>query len=259
MNRLLAVTLFAWVELSAHDTYLMPMKFAVKSGKPLFVSVHNGDSFPASEHATPPDRLVTRLTDLRIAGRATNGIAEVTKSGSMYVTAHTKPRLLVLTAEKFEAYLADEGLQQIVGERKDKGQSGIPGREIYSKYAKALVTVDAPDAGFSKPLGLPIEIVPQADPTALHPGSVLPVLVIFNGNPAPGIQVERAWAHSGTSDRRVIGRTDAQGRIDIPVDSPGRWRLHAVHMQPATRADADWESFWASLTFEVPPAVLTQR
>ena len=259
MKRLLTVTLLASLALSAHDTYLMPMKFTVKSGKPLFVSVHNGDSFPASEHATPPDRLITSLTHLRIAGRATHGVAEVTKTGSMYVTAQTKPKLLVLPAEKFEAYLAEEGLQRIALKRKDRGQSGTPGREIYSKFAKALVTVDAPDAGFSKPVGLPIEIVPQADPSTLAPGSTLPVLVMWNGKPASGLQVERAWAHGGKSDRKVIGRTDAQGRIDIPVDSPGKWRLHAVHMQASTQAAADWESFWASLTFEVPPAALTQR
>jgi uncharacterized GH25 family protein len=259
MKGLLCIALFASFALSAHDTYLMPAKFTVKPGKPLFVSVHTGDSFPVSEHPTAPDRLITSLTDLRIAGRATHGIAEVTKAGSMYVTAQTKPKLSVLAAEKFEAYLTEEGLHQIVLERKEKRQSGMPGRELYSKYAKALLTVDVPDAGFLKPSGLPIEIVPQADPTTLAPGSTLQALVLWNGKPAPGIQVERAWAHGGKSDRKVIGRTDARGRIDIPVDSPGRWRLHAVHMRASTQPGADWESHWASLTFEVPPAVFTQR
>ena len=34
---------------------------------------------------------------------------------------------------------------------------------------------------------------------------------------------------------------------------PGVWLVKAVHMVPAPAASgADWESLWASLTFEVP-------
>jgi hypothetical protein len=51
-----------------------------------------------------------------------------------------------------------------------------------------------------------------------------------------------------------VGKTDDEGRIDVPV-TPGQWRLHAIHMERSTKPDADWESFWATLTFEAgPPA-----
>jgi hypothetical protein len=39
-------------------------------------------------------------------------------------------------------------------------------------------------------------------------------------------------------------------RIAVPV-TPGRWRLHTILMERITTPDADWESFWATLTFEV--------
>jgi uncharacterized GH25 family protein len=240
--------------LLAHDTYLMPAKFAVKSGKPLVVAVHNGDSFPASEHATDPARLLTPLTDLYIAGRATHGIIYVAKPGSMSISAQTQPKLNVLPAGKFEAYLREEGLQHVVEARKQKGQSAMVAREVYTKYAKALIVSDAPDAGYATPSGLMIEIVPEADPFTLRTGSVLPAKVFFDGAPAPNLQVERACIVAGKGVRNVVGRTDRQGRIAIPIDCEGRWRLHAVHMRPSTKANADWESFWASLTFEVPPA-----
>jgi hypothetical protein len=47
----------------------------------------------------------------------------------------------------------------------------------------------------------------------------------------------------------VVGRTDAQGRLSVPV-SKGQWRLHTIHMERAS-GDVDWESVWTTLTFEV--------
>jgi uncharacterized GH25 family protein len=246
MKRTVTAALIGAIAMMAHDTYLMPAKFMVKSGKPLLVSVHNGDSFPASEHATDPARLKTSLTDMRIAGRATHGIAEVTKPGSFYITAETVPKRIVLEPDKFDAYVREEGMQHIVPARKQKNQT-----ELYRKFAKALVTADAPDRGYATPAGLTIEIVPEADPSAIRPGASLPVQVLFKGKPAADLQVERAWANAGKSDRKIVGRTDNNGRIAIPVDSEGRWRLHAVQMQASTTPEADWESFWASLTFEI--------
>ena len=49
----------------------------------------------------------------------------------------------------------------------------------------------------------------------------------------------------------LIGKTDAQGRIALPVKS-GKWRLHTIYMERIAEPDADWESFWATLTFEIP-------
>jgi hypothetical protein len=51
----------------------------------------------------------------------------------------------------------------------------------------------------------------------------------------------------------VTARTDGRGRATLKLDRPGFWLVKAVHMIPAPAdAGADWESFWASLTFAVP-------
>ena len=51
----------------------------------------------------------------------------------------------------------------------------------------------------------------------------------------------------------VVGRTDANGRARITVKATGPHRLHAIVMvRCAAPEAADWESFWASLTFEIP-------
>jgi uncharacterized GH25 family protein len=255
------------VALVAHDSYIMPAKFVTESGTPLLVSIHNGDSFPVSEHATDPSRLAevrltdgSRVTDLRIMGRATHGLVKLTKGGSHYIAAYLHPRPLELPGPKFEAYLREEGLLHVIDARKRKNMMAAAGREIYTKYAKAYLVCDQPDKGYSVPVGHEIEFVPEADPRGLQAGSTLTVRVLFRGKPLPDAQVQKAWAAGAKPGHAVAGRTDRNGRLSVPIESDGKWRLHVVHMEPARDSSkADWESFWASLTFEVPSAVVSRR
>ena len=52
------------------------------------------------------------------------------------------------------------------------------------------------------------------------------------------------------------GGTDAAGRALITLDNAGTWLIKGVHIieLPDTNEQADWESFWASLTFELADA-----
>jgi uncharacterized GH25 family protein len=48
-------------------------------------------------------------------------------------------------------------------------------------------------------------------------------------------------------------QTDADGRARLRLSRPGAWLVTSVHLMPASLfSRADWESLWASLTFEVP-------
>lgn len=260
MNRIVLFAL-ATAALAAHDLYLMPQKFTAAPGEILMVSVHSGDAFPISVDGADPARLVeprligpngiASITSFRIAAKATHGFVPVDQQGSLWLAVSTKPRLLELPAAKFESYLKEEGLDAVL---KHRAGSSSPGRERYSKYAKSLLHAGAPTPEFTAaPLGLPIEIVPLKDPAQLKPGAEMPLQILFHGKPAAGLQIVSAWAPPlGKSKHSIVGRTDAKGRIDIPLEAAGRWRIHAVHMQPCPdKNEADWESFWASLTFEL--------
>jgi uncharacterized GH25 family protein len=265
--KILILAAVSTAALVAHDSYIMPSKFVVKSGTPLLVSIHNGDSFPSSEHPTDPARLAevklsdgSPVTDLRIMGRATHGFVPIRKSGSLYVSAYLHPKPLELPGPKFEAYLREEGLLHAIEARKRSNQTEAPGRELYRKHAKAYIVSGAADRTYSVPLGHVIEFVPESDPASVRPGSSLPVRVLFRGKPLANVQVQKAWALAGKSGHAVAGRTDREGRILIPIETEGKWRLHAVWMEPsANRTTADWESFWASFTFEVPASVVSAR
>jgi uncharacterized GH25 family protein len=51
---------------------------------------------------------------------------------------------------------------------------------------------------------------------------------------------------------KLAARTDNDGRVRFQLRRGGMWLVKAVHMVPAPAgANAEWASFWASLTFEM--------
>jgi hypothetical protein len=46
--------------------------------------------------------------------------------------------------------------------------------------------------------------------------------------------------------------------VSLPLDAAGTWLVKAVHMtRTPAGSEADWESLWAPLTFEVPEKART--
>ena len=247
---------------SAHDLYLMPERFHVARGETVGVAVHDGDAFPNSEVSAAVERLrdaslhgaqgAADVRNLHVDGKRVTGSVSVPGSGDLLLTVRTIPNFIALDADKFSAYLKEEGLTQVIESRARSGDAAKGGRERYSKFAKAILLAGTPDEQYRHAVGFAIEIVPEKNPYQLKAGAALPVQVLFRGTPAADLQVEAAWAGSGGSKVQVIGRTDAHGRITVPLAAAGKWRLHTLKMERCADASAaDWESFWASLTFEI--------
>jgi hypothetical protein len=256
------LTLVLLPALGAHDLYLLPSAFRVDKGASLGIAFHNGDSFPESEVAPLLARLrdahvtgqagTAPVTNLRIVGKETIGEARIPGSGNLLVSVSTVPNFLSLAPDKFLEYLKEESLTDVIAWREKHGETSKPSRERYTKFAKSLVQSGASDDFYRHSLDFPIEIIPFADPSTVHAGGTLPVQVMLRGKPAAGIPVESAWTSQGKSKTTLIGRTGADGRISVPIAQPGRFRLHSLHMERcAEPAVADWESLWASLTFEI--------
>lgn len=248
--------------LFADDLYLMPDQFRPTPGKPLRVVLQNGDGFPEAGAATKADRLRdTRLlskagpvdfTAITVEAKRTTAQVQVPASGSAILTTRTIPRFIELDAAEFTAYLQEENLTNVIQWREKNGQQNKPGRERYSKYVKSLLAVGAADGFFQEKTGLTIEIIPEVDPYSLRPGQTLPVQVLLRGEPAADIAVESSWLEQGKAKSALAGRTDQQGRVRVPVNALGPHRLHAIVMERCAEPQvADWESFWATLTFAI--------
>lgn len=210
LHRLIALTA---VPLMAHDLYLMPKPFRVKPGETVTVAFHNGDDFPVPDRPPRVERMrhprarlkgkAIPFQNLRVDGKFL--LAEVTllTAGTALLSVHSKPNFIELAPLKFEEYLKHEGLEHVIRRRAEPNEAASSGRERYSKYVKSLVTSGASDRSFSQPVGFPIEIIPESDPSALKAGDTLPVRVLFRGKPPADLQVEMAWLTAeGKAERR---------------------------------------------------------
>ena len=244
---------------SAHDFWVRPSAFRATAEDRLTIDLRVGERFRGEPVARDPakfERFVAIGADGKEEpivgqdGQAPAGILRPRGAGPCWIVYRSTPKSIELRAEEFEAYLAEEGLERVSKLRAERGDAGKPGRERYSRCAKALVRVGAAESrGFDRIAGLPLELVPETDPSDLAPGAKLPVIVLYQGRPLEGVLVGAMAEVAPEKETRL--RTDASGRVEFVVDEAGPWLVHAVHMVPAEAGSgADWESSWASLTFE---------
>lgn len=262
MRRLLSGVLGAALSaapLSAHDFWIEPSSFrpavGATVGLRLFVGPHfEGEPFPRVPQLVSKFVLVSASGEEPIPGGPGDdpaGTIRVAEPGLAIVGYRSLNYPVSLDAAKFEDYLKEEGLEKISALRAKRGETGKPGREVFSRCAKAILDVGgAGTTGFDRPLGFTLELVPEKNPYALRPGDALPVRLLLDGKPLAGALVH-AQLH-GEPAAGSSARTGRDGRAALRLPKAGFWMIKAVEMGPAPAgADADWQSLWASLTFEI--------
>lgn len=164
-----------------------------------------------------------------------------------------RPRFIKLAAKDFNSYIRGEGFKRVIRLREQRGRTQAEGRELYSRYAKLLVGDAGLDA--TRALGHELEIVPDKNPSDLRAGDSIPVRILFRGRPLAGARVSAIYegAELKGHEYPVTSETDEQGRVVLKLDRSGLWYVRLIHMIPADgEKDADWRSFFATLTFRVP-------
>jgi len=248
----------------AHDFWIRPARFSTEPNQRVAIDLRVGEHFHGEAVARNPDKIArfcalhAQLPELSIPGiegRAPAGYFGAPSAGLWTLGYRSRPSSIELAAEKFESYLAAEGLEHVSALRKQRGASGRPGKELYSRCAKSLVCVGAPRAEnaseLARALGFPLELFAHADPYRLHAGDELELLLVFNGAPLANALV--GCVREGAPEREQRLRSDARGCVRFVLEQAGVHLVHAVHMLPAPpESGADWESLWAALTFELP-------
>jgi len=256
------LVLFAACSLAAHDTWLVPQKFRVPAGQAVQVALNTSEDFPASAAAATPDRIasfeaVTSTGRVAVTGYKVEGkslVAEVTPGPALtLVAAVTHSKLIALKPEEFTQYITEERLEAIVAARKARGDEKKDGRERYSKIAKlALCSSGREGAEPWEPMGLKVEIVPLVDPCLLQQNDTLEIEVLFEGKPLANTWVGAGYQGVHGHGYPVWVKTDGDGWAAIPLDRKGAWFVRVLHMIPSTEfPDADWQSWFSTLTFEV--------
>jgi uncharacterized GH25 family protein len=86
----------------------------------------------------------------------------------------------------------------------------------------------------------------------------LKVQLLYLGKPLAGARVTALRKEK--PDAKMHVRTDARGRARLMLPAPGMWLVKAVHMiRLENHSQADWESYWATLLFQVPTRIDSRR
>lgn len=259
---LLALGLLLALPAAAHDFWIEPTRFEPAPGEGVALRLFVGEHFRGDAVARPAAAGLHRFVVADANGPASAavpgrpggdpaGLLRLARPGAYVVGLHGKPNRIELPADRFNAYLELEGLQAILALRAARGQTDQPAREIYSRCAKSLL-LSGPAAArgpaADRALGFPLELIAERRPETLPDGDALPVRLLYEGQPLAGALV--VALRRADPARTIERRSDAEGRVRLPLSGTGPWLVKAVHMRPAAAdSGADWESLWASLTF----------
>jgi uncharacterized GH25 family protein len=265
MTNTRALLLFLFLSLAGrtfgHDVWLEPATYRPAAGQVLTIRILQGEHFRGEPVARDQARVEKFILRDAAGERAIGGvtgdepagrIAEIAP-GDAVIGYRTRPRRHGrMTAGRFEAYLREEGLERIIEERARRGQAEAGASEMYSRSVKSLVKRGSGSAKrYSEPLGLRLELIPETDPHDRQRPTLI-VRLMFDGRPLSGALVTAM--HHDDAKLTVHRRSDGEGRVTLPIAKDGAWLIKAVHMIEAPEGSGvDWESIWASLTFERRP------
>lgn len=268
MKRTILVLLLAifcsTVVASAHDLFLKLDTYFLKPNATASVHFLNG-TFTNSDGLVARERF--RDVSLVANGSAKTGIdnfswsdeAKTTKlgfqtgaPGTYLVAASTKPREIDLKAAEFNDYLDHDGIPDTLAERRRDNELAKDVRERYSKHVRAIFQVgDKLTDDYKTPLGYPVEIIPQQNPYALKVGQTLTVLCTLDGQPLKNQFVIAGWESRSGKLQTMDTRTDGNGQANFRLKGAGKWYVKLINMTPVADSKINYESKWATLTFEI--------
>lgn len=248
---------------TAHEFWIDPVDYAVPSGGDLVATLRVGENFAGAEQ-TYLERNFARF-DMQCAGtldpvpgragdRPALNVA-APRDGLCVIIHQTRDYTLTYREwQKFVNFVEHKDFEGILAEHAARGLPETGFVELYSRYAKSLIAV-GDGAGEDTEVGLVTEIVAEANPYTDDVSGGFPIRVLYNGAPRADVQVE-LFARPPEGEVEVtVHRTDADGRVTLPVQPGYAYLADAVvlrSLEPKVEKDPVWESLWASLTFAVP-------
>lgn len=254
---------------AAHEMFLKPKSFYVLPNTVVLVDLLTG-TFEKSENPVTRDRMADTsvMVDGKISkpkpeqwsddAKASHLRFDAAGPGTYAVGLSSKPSVIKLAAKDFDDYLRHDGIEDVLAERTRASASNASVVERYSKHVRAVVQVGArltEDA--ARPIGYPVEILLLDNPATLKAGATLKFKVLRQGKPLANQLVygssEDFHGHdaSGGHVNKLKMRTAADGTGTLRIDGDGKWYLTLIDMRKATEPGIDYESNWATVTFEV--------
>ncbi len=262
------VTAAATTPVLAHEMFLKAAESVVAPNSDTVVRLING-TFVQSENSISRDR----MADVSIMANnvVTNPLEtdwyddenssylkyRTGEAGTYVIGVSTRPNMIKMMPEDFIAYLKHDGVLDLL-ETFEQENELTEVRERYSKHVRTIVQIgDKKTADYANQLNYPVEILLDQNPYELKFGDNLSFRVLVNGKPAAN-QLVRA-SYDGFHGHDASGghfnsynlRTDNDGRASFLLNNKALWYISLINMQKIDDPEADYESNWATITFQV--------
>jgi len=254
---------------AAHDFWLQPNEYWIGPGKPVSMTLQVGHG-PFRQRSPIPARRITRFEaispsgevvdlheHLRMGQAAEDGDFRLENPGAHVLVLQTDNRAQThLPSLRFNDYLRAEGLTPALDQRARQNRMDADGSERYSRCAKSVIQVGAVGSGsnaqVTRPVGLPLEIVPEDNLYAMPRPATLRIRVIYAKRPLTGALVKLTNLENDATPFEVHP-TDGEGRATFTMPHSGMWLLNVIWTKALPRSEeTDFETIFSSLSFGFP-------
>lgn len=247
----------------AHEFWIDPAAFAVAQGDTLEAQLRVGQEYRGSPQAYLPRAFgrfdvvaggAVRPVEGRLGDIPALSISDLPE-GLAVVVHETAGQDLVWTEwDRFVAFAEHKDLGDVATMQAARGLDREGVREVYIRYAKALVAVGE-GAGADARVGLRTEFVALANPYTDDLSEGFPVQLWLDDTARADEQVEVFERAPDGNVTITTLRTDAEGVARLPVQPGHDYMIDAVVLEPldpAADTDPEWRTLWANMTFAVP-------
>lgn len=245
--------------LPANEFWLQPEKFFYKRGETINIRFKLGQQFQGHNWYGNASRInslrfymASIKDDLSANMSLDSGDSlqiAMFDEGTAMVTFQSTNAFVKMKARYFNEYLAKNALADAIAFRKNNDDMDAAGKEFYQRNVKTLFQVGPTlNNCYRLTTSLPLDIIPQSNPYGMRNNQVLEVRVLFNKKPFKNKCV-RLWHRVNNKTVLKDVRTDANGNLSFRMQKTGRWMISTVAMTHLKKGDADWQSYWGSLTW----------
>jgi uncharacterized GH25 family protein len=252
--------LFCFINISAHEFWLQPDKFIYKKGDKATIKFMVGENFEGENWSGNRSKINFLIlsnngskTDL--SPLITDKIGDslqfiIPGEGTNMIVYNGLNSYLEQAADKFNAYLEEDGLRETIEYRRDHHVTDSAGREVYQRSVKTILqSGDKYDSSYKEPTTLPLDIIPLKHPYLVTDKQKMQVKVLFNKKPLAD-QLIKVWHREGDQTLMEELLTDQDGMASFRIKRSGRWMVSTVKMIPAGNdPGAQWQSYWSSCTW----------
>ena len=247
--------------LQSHEFWLEPLQFKIKSGDQLAVSFLVGEQFTGLPWDVTKNGVESiqvfehgGVKDLKSIIPKSKGAklrVPLSAAGTKVLAMKSQASFIELKADQFNEYLKEDGMEEIYDWRVKNKQENLGAKEFYTRYSKLIVQVDDQlDDTWKKEIGHRLEIIPDQNPGTMKSGDYMGCQILYEGKAVPHTLV-KVWGHVGNKIFLQNIYSENDGTIKFPMSASGPWMVSTVKMEKSKNPDADWESSWASLVFNI--------